>query len=33
MPIEMDWYSDVHLISTYAYLSDDEVRKFATECQ
>jgi len=33
MPIQMDWHADVHLISTYAYLSDDEVRKFATECQ
>jgi hypothetical protein len=32
-PWRTDWDADVHLIGTYVYLSNDEVRKFATECQ
>ena len=32
-PIQVDWAADIHLISTYAFLGNDEVRKFANECQ
>ena len=28
-----DWFTDIHLISTYAFLSDDEVRVFAAKPQ
>lgn len=32
-PIQIDWDADIHLIGTYAFLSNEEVRKFATQCQ
>ena len=32
-PQQIDWDADIHLMSTYGFLSDDEVRKFANECQ
>ena len=32
-PIQTNWFADIHLIGTYAFLSDEEVRKFANECQ
>ena len=28
-----DWFTDIHLVSTYAFLSDDEVRVFAAKPQ
>ena len=28
-----DWFADIHLVSTYAFLSDDEVRIFASKPQ
>lgn len=28
-----DWFADIHLVSTYAFLSDDEVRVFAAKPQ
>lgn len=28
-----DWFTDIHLVSTYAFLSDDEVRLFAAKPQ
>ena len=33
IPIQTDWDANIHLMSTYAFLSDEEVRKFANECQ
>jgi hypothetical protein len=32
-PFQTDWFADIHLMATYAFLSDGEVRKFANECQ
>ena len=32
-PMRTDWDADIHLMSTYAFLSDEEVRVFATQCQ
>ena len=29
----IDWFTDIHLVSTYAFLSDDEVRVFAAKPQ
>ena len=32
-PRRTDWFADIHLIGTYAFLSEEEVRVFATQCQ
>ena len=32
-PRRTDWYADIHLLATYAFLDDEEVKQFALHCQ
>jgi hypothetical protein len=32
-PKQSNWTADIHLVGTYVFLDDDEVRQFATNCQ
>ena len=32
-PRRTNWTADIHLVGTYVFLDDDEVRQFATKCQ
>ena len=32
-PRRTDWYADIHLLATYAFLGDEEVKQFAMGCQ
>ena len=32
-PRRTDWNADIHLLATYGFLGDEEVKQFATKCQ